>query len=1009
MFKINENTFEQATIDWFKGEGYDYEFGGDIAPEMALKERESYREVVLVSRLKRALCRLNPDLPDRAIESAAQEIIRMEHPNLIIANKNVYELLAKGISVEVKEGDEQRGRLVKVFDFDNPLNNEFLVVNQFAIQGIERVRRPDVIIFVNGIPVAIFELKSPTTESGTIESAYQQLQDYKKDIPDLFKYNQIMAVSDLLKARHGTISSSWERFATWKGIESEDEKHPAGTSELELLIKGVFHKQRLMDIIRNFIVFEADSEKDTNTFTKKMCLYHQYFGVNKAIIHTLRAARPRGNKKIGVFWHTQGSGKSLSMVFYVNKAKELIDLKSPTFVFLTDRNDLDDQLYKTFLRTGYGALAKQADGVEGLKKKLRTAGGELLFSTIQKFSGENYEELSDRENIIIIADEAHRSQYAKFAGNVRMALPRASFMGITGTPISLENRDTRLVFGEHISEYPINRAVEDGATVKIFYEGRLVPLHLSNQFIDEEWNDLMAETQFAENEVMKRKFARLEQAVGSEDRLQKVAEDIIQHFNNRGLEGKGMIVTISRRVAVEMYKLISKMKNAPEVAVVISKTENFGEQIQDEKDPKELERRFKNPDDPLQLVIVCDMWLTGFDVPALHTMYIDKPLKNHTLMQAIARVNRVYKDKPGGLIVDYIGVADDLKKALSIYSSDVHKKAMFPIEELLNGMQEKYDVVCAMLNGVDYNNWKKKDASQVARLFQEAINMVISEGGGERINQEKKKRFLTEVELLSRLFALAMPHHEAIKIRSDVEFFQALKRAINKLTITNGPSPMPGSEIDTAIRELLSKSIAAEGVVDIFAMKDKTKPEISIFDEKFLEEVRNIKFKNVTIEILRKLLNDELRIRMRKNEIRYKSLVELLEQIIEQYENNIINSAKVIEQLLKLAEEIKTVEKVGEKLDLSEEEMAFYDALIMNGDGTKANGVLKQIVKELVKMIRRDLTIDWTNKENIKARIRADVRLFLLRNSYSQQDTEKYVERIYNQAFALYRDYIPAS
>src|SRR3989338_3037660 len=366
MFKINENTFEQATIDWFKGEGYDYEFGGDIAPEMALKERESYREVVLVSRLKRALCRLNPDLPDRAIESAAQEIIRMEHPNLIIANKNVYELLAKGISVEVKEGDEQRGRLVKVFDFDNPLNNEFLVVNQFAIQGIERVRRPDVIIFVNGIP-------------------------------DLFKYNQIMAVSDLLKARHGTISSSWERFATWKGIESEDEKHPAGTSELELLIKGVFHKQRLMDIIRNFIVFEADSEKDANTFTKKMCLYHQYFGVNKAVNHTLRAVRPRGNKKIGVFWHTQGSGKSLSMVFYVNKAKELIDLKSPTFVFLTDRNDLDDQLYKTFLRTGYGALAKQADGVEGLKKKLRTAGGELLFSTIQKFSGENYEELSDRE------------------------------------------------------------------------------------------------------------------------------------------------------------------------------------------------------------------------------------------------------------------------------------------------------------------------------------------------------------------------------------------------------------------------------------------------------------------------------------------------------------------------------------------------------------------------------------------------------------------------------------
>jgi len=1001
---LNENTLaEQPVIDWLKEMGYDYEFGPDLAPGGSLQERDSFRDVILLPRLRRSLNRLNPHLRG-LIDDPINELLRVEHPSLDIANKEAYKLLTEGAKVRIfdKDGEEQYVK-ARFFDFENPLNNEFLVVNQFAIQGVETVRRPDLVIFINGIPIAIFEVKSPTTESGTVKSAFYQLQNYKKEISDIFKYNQILVIGDLLQARHGTISSNWEWFSTWKGIESEDEKN-TGMSELEILTQGMFNKIRLLDIIQNFVVFEADSEKDTSKFTKKICLYHQYFGVNKAINETLRATGPKGNKKIGVFWHTQGSGKSLSMVFYINKVKKIIELKSPTIVFLTDRNDLDGQLYKTFLRTGY-PTAKQAETIKDLKGKLKTAGAELIFSTIQKFETEN-ELLSERENIIVIADEAHRSQYAKFAGNVRSAIPNASFMGITGTPISLQNRDTRLVFGEHISAYQINRAVEDGATVPIYYEGRLVPLHLSNEFIDEEFEDLMAEHEFDVKESIKRKWARLEKAVGTKDRLKQIAEDIVNHFNNRGLEGKGMVVTMSRRIAAEMYELMSKISGAPKIAVVISKPEEFKGIIQKETNNKELEKQFKNPDDSLKMVIVCDMWLTGFDVPPLHTMYIDKPLKNHTLMQAIARVNRVFKDKPGGLIVDYIGIADNLKKALSIYSSDIRKQAMIPLQEIIDKMLEKYEVVKNMFIGIDYSNWKKLESTELAQLFQKAVNMIITDEKSGMLDEEKKKRFLRESEILFKVFALAMPHHEANKIRNDVAFFQAVKKAIVKRTIISGPGEID-IEVESALRELISKSIAAEGVIDIFAMKDKTKPDVSIFDEKFLEEIKNMRFKNLAIEALRKLLQDELRIRMRKNAVRYKSLTELLEQIIEEYENNIINSTKVIERLIELAKEIKSVEKAGSKIGLSEEEMAFYDVVSSSKKSDLKNGELKDLVKELVKIIKRDLTIDWTNNEIIKARIRANVRLLLLQRKLPSQESEQILDSIYQQATALYRDFVP--
>lgn len=1007
---LNENTLtEQPVIDWLEELGYDYEFGPDLAPGGSFMERDSFREVILEKRLKRSIRRINPTISDKTIDEAVSQIIGVTHPSLEIANKETYKLLTEGVRLKVRnESGEDRGEIVKIFDFGNPLNNEFLVVNQFVIQGIDKISRTDVVVFINGIPVVIFELKSPTNESGTVRSAFNQLQDYKKDIPDIFKYNQVLVVSDLMDARHGTISSSWEWFSKWRGIESEDEKHE-NELPLEILVKGIFHKTRLLDIVENFIVFEADSENDAAKFTKKMCLYHQYFGVNKAITETLRATGLKGDKKIGVFWHTQGSGKSISMVFYVNKAKRLEALQSPTFVVLTDRNDLDNQFYKVFLRTGYNTLAKQAETVSDLKERLRSAGGELIFTTIQKFEAEEkYEELSDRSNIIVIADEAHRSQYAKYAANVRDAIPNASFMGITGTPISVYSRDTRIVFGDLISAYQINRAVEDGATVPIYYEGRLVPLHLSNQFIDEEFDELVGEQEFDIKESFKKKWARLEQAVGAEDRLKQVAEDIVRHFNNRGLEGKGMIVTMSRRVAVRMYTLIKQILGAPEIAVVISKPEDFRAEIQPEINNKELEKKFKNPSDSLKIVIVCDMWLTGFDVPALHTMYIDKPIKNHSLMQAIARVNRIFKDKPGGLIVDYIGIADDLKKALSIYSSDIRKQAMIPIGLLVEKMLEKYETVKNMFVGVDFSGWRKVEGGALAILFQEAINAIITDVRTGNLLEERKDEFLRNAEHLFKIFALVMPHHEANAIRSDVEFFQAVKRAIIKRLSVDMPLNFD-MEVESAVRDLVSKSIVAEGVIDIFAQRGKAAPNISIFDEQFLEEVKNMRFKNVAVEVLKKLLEDELRGRMKKNLIRFHSLMELLEHIIEEYENNIISSAKVIERLIELAREIKSSEQAGGNLGLSEEEVAFYDALSAGKKSALEDEALKDLVKELVRMIKRDLTVDWTNNEVIKARIRANARLLLVKNEFPTEESEGILDLIYDQAISLYRDYVPSA
>ena len=998
MKNLSEDTLaEQPVLDWLKELGYEYAFGPDIAPGGPFMERSDPRGVVLETRFKRSLKRINPDIPDKQLDEVADQIIKYTHQDLELGNKEMYKWISNGIGVvlEDKQGDE-RGEYVDIIDFKNPGNNEFLVVNQFSVQG-NSVRIPDVVVFINGIPIAIFELKNPTSEKTTIAQAYSQIHDlYKKEIPKIFFYNQVLVISDLWKAKHGTISASYDFFSVWKGIDSEEEKHP-DKSELELLVKGLFNTDHLIDIIENFIIFEADAEKDASKFTKKIAMYHQYFGVNRAVEKTLKAVA--GNKKIGVFWHTQGSGKSLAMVFYVNKVKKVNELKSPTILFLTDRNDLDQQLYKTFLRTGY-PTAKQAESIKGLTDRLREPEAGVLFTTIQKF--EIRGPLSNRENIIVIADEAHRSQYAKLAGNVREVLPNASFMGITGTPVSLSNRNTQMVFGSNFSEYPIDKSVADGTTVPIYYEGRLIPLHLLNNYIDLDFDQLVAEHPIETKDTLRRKWATIEHAVGSDDRLKKVAQDVVYHFINRRLEGKAMLVTMSRRIAAAMYQIITQMKDAPEVAVVISGNKDYVGQIQEELDNKELEKRFKNPEDPLKLVIVCDMWLTGFDVPHLNTMYLDKPLKGHTLMQAIARVNRRYKDKEGGLIVDYIGVADNLKKALAIYTSDIQKQAMIPIEEIIAEMLKHFEEVKRFFVDLDYKDWRKLPHGKMASLFSKAVNMIITDSVTGGINSLQKDQYLKVASRLYKLFCLVMPHKQANDIRDDIEFFEGVRKGIIKNTIVD---PIyVGKDTETAIQDLILKGIVAENVIDIFSQSGKEKPDISILDEKFLKDVKDSHFKNLTIEAIRKLLNDELKSRLRTNILRYKTLLNKLQEIIDEYENNIINSSKVIERLIELAKEIKEAQDVGKEFGLTPEEMAFYDALSQGKKALK-DDKLKQIVKEIIHTLKRDIAIDWTNHEIIKARVRADVRMVLLRNNFSFEQVDKMVEQVYIQAESLYRDY----
>jgi len=1056
MTRIFESTIEGFVIELLQKQGWGY-----LSPEEQESEREDLGEVVLKNRLKRALEIVNPNVSEEAREQALRQVLNLPSQNLIDNNEAFHRLLTEGIEVELMGDEGIRGEKVWLVDFFHPENNEFLACNQFTViessiaagrAGINK--RPDVVLFVNGLPLAVIELKNPADETATVAKAFTQLQNYKNAIPSLFFYNAVMVASDGLDARAGTISADMPRFMAWKSSDGSKEDK-ATVPQIETLIKGMLAKPVLLDLVRHFIVFQKSKKEDAKTgisfvAVKKIAAYHQYYAVNKAIQSTLRAVadnvmmvkesparyglplaknQPEGDRKAGVVWHTQGSGKSLSMVFYAGKA--VLALDNPTIVVITDRNDLDDQLFGTFASCKQLLRQEpvQAESRENLKELLRVAGGGIIFATIQKFfpedGAQNFDLLSERKNIIVIADEAHRSQYgfgAKtsekngevftkygFAKYLRDALPRASFIGFTGTPIEKEDASTPAVFGNYVDVYDIAQAVEDGATVRIYYESRLAKVHLKPgqaAALDEELETIMEGQESTAAEKAKTKWAQLEAIVGHRDRLNVVAVDIVAHFEKRreAFEGKGMIVCMSRRIAVDLYEEIIKIrpdwhnqdlnKGAIKVVMTSSSSDPTNWQIHSttKQDRKAIGERFKDESNELKLVIVRDMWLTGFDVPCLHTMYIDKPMRGHNLMQAIARVNRVFKDKPGGLIVDYIGIASDLKTALADYTASGGQGApAIDQNEAVAVMLEKFEIVEQMFAGFDYKKYFGADTRAKLTIILEAQEHILGLEDG-------KNRYTKQVALLSQAFALSVPNLKALEIKDEVGFFQAVKARLTKFEpIGSGKSD---AEIETAIRQIVDKAVVSEGIVDVFDAAGIKKPDISILSDEFLAEIQGMSRKNLALELLKKLLNDEIRTRMRKNFIQSRKLSEMLESAIKKYQNNLLTAAQVIEELVKLAKDIREADKRGEALNLGDDELAFYDALANNDSAKEVLGdkQLAAIAIEVFKSVKGNATIDWTLKESVRARLRRDVKRILNRYGYPPDQQLIATENILKQA-----------
>ncbi|OPY56833.1 MAG: hypothetical protein A4E49_00148 [Methanosaeta sp. PtaU1.Bin112] len=1029
---LTESLVESAALSWLSDLGYAAIFGPDIAPGEPAAERESFQEVLLSRRLQDALRRLNPAIPSDALDEALRKLSRQQSPSLLASNRAFHKMLIEGVPVEYQRKDGSiAGDHAQLVDFENPENNEFLAVNQFTVIEGQQNRRPDIVIFVNGLPLAVIELKNPADENATIQTAFQQLQTYKNDIPSLFTYNEILVISDGLQARAGTLTSDWSRFMPWRTIDGK-EIAPKGRPELDVLIKGIFEKGRILDFIKHFIVFESDGEK----VAKKMAAYHQYHAVNKAVECTVKACSPEGDRRAGVIWHTQGSGKSLSMAFYAGKIIAHPAMQNPTLVVLTDRNDLDDQLFDTFAACQelLRQAPVQAEDRESLKKLLSVASGGVIFTTIQKFSPEDdmerYPLLSDRRNIVFIADEAHRSQYGfkahtvkkkdgayiayGFAKYLRDALPNASFIGFTGTPIEKTDKSTPHVFGDYIDIYDIQRAVEDGATVRIYYEARLAKLDLSEAErpkIDPDFEEVTEGEEQAIKERLKSRWARQEAVAGAEKRVSLIAKDIVEHFERRqeAIDGKAMIVCMSRRICAEMYEAIIKLRpewHDPDddkgvIKVVItgsaSDKENLQPHIRNKKKRKELAERFKDPNDPLKLVIVRDMWLTGFDAPCLHTMYIDKFMQGHGLMQAIARVNRVFRDKPGGLIVDYLGIADRLKEALAEYTEGDRGETGIREEEVVAIMLEKYEVVRDMFYGFDTSKFFQGTPEQRLAAIAEAMEHILSLEDG-------KNRYIQAVTELSRSYAIVVTHEKAQEIREEVAFYQAVRSGLSKVTSPGGKTK---EDLDAAIRQIVSQAIVPDGIVDIYKAAGIKTPDISILSEEFLEEVRGLPHKNLAMELLKKLLNDEIKTISHKNLVQSRSFARMLKQSINKYHNRSIEAAQVIEELIELAKEMREAHKRGEDLGLNEDELAFYDALEVNDSAVKVLGdeTLRQIARELVEAVRRNATIDWTVKESARAKLRVIVRRLLRKYGYPPDKQEKATQTVLEQAELLCREW----
>jgi len=1021
---ITESNLEETALEWLEGLGYAIAHGPEIAPGELLAERDDYSEVLLEKRLREALERLNPDLPYEAIDAVLRKVTRLPAPALVGNNHAFHKMLVNGIDIEYRNPEggvsNTKARLV---DFANPDNNDWLAVNQFTVTEDNHTRRPDIVLFVNGLPLAVFELKNPADENATVWKAYQQLQTYKHQIPSLLAYNATLVISDGTQARIGSLTAPKERFMPWRTIEG-DAVAPSTLMQLEVLVKGVFEKRRFLDLVRHFMVFEDEGDGE---LIKKQAGYHQFHAVNAAVETTVKAVSPEGDKRCGVVWHTQGSGKSLTMAFYAGKVILHPRMENPTLVVLTDRNDLDDQLFGTFARCHELLRQKpvQAKNRDELKELLQVASGGVVFTTIQKFfpeqDGEAYPRLSERRNIVVIADEAHRSQYDfidGFARHMRDALPNASFIGFTGTPIELTDKNTRAVFGDYVSIYDIQQAVDDKATVPIYYESRLAQLALDEDerlHLDEDFEEATEGEEVTQKEKLKSKWAALEALVGTEERIRIIAKDLVEHFEERltAMEGKAMVVCMSRRICVALYDAIVRLrpewhdaddaKGAVKVVMTGSAMDpvEWQRHIRNEKGRKAIANRFKNPDDPFKIVLVRDMWLTGFDVPCLHTMYLDKPLRGHTLMQAIARVNRVFRDKPGGLVVDYLGVAADLKMALANYTNNGGRgQTAVDKEEAVALMLERYEMCCDLFFGFDHSAWKTGTPGSRLALLPPAQEHILQQ-------EEGKERFMAAVTDLSKAFALAVPHQETTRIRDDVAFFQAVRAGLAKITGDGDGRGKTPEDIEHAIRQIISNAVASGEVVDIFAAAGLKNPDISILSDEFLAEVRDLPQRNLAVELLQKLLKDEVRARAKKNLVQSRSFAEMLERALRAYQNRSIEAAKVIEELINLAKELRAADKRGEDLGLTEDEIAFYDALEVNDSAVKVLGdeTLKTIAHELVEAIRRSVTIDWTVKESVRAKLRAYIHRILRKYGYPPDKQAAATETVLAQAELLCADW----
>lgn len=1039
--RLIESEIETLAIERLQALGFDYVHGPDIAPDAANPERASFAEVLLLDRLRKAVARINPTISLAAQDEAIKAIQRISSPELLANNEAFHRLLTEGVNVSYQKDGSTRGDLVWLIDFANPDNNEFVVANQFTIIENNQNKRPDVILFVNGMPLVVIELKNATDENATLKTAYRQIETYKQSIPSLFTYNGFVIISDGHEAKAGSISAGLSRFMAWKSADGKAEASHL-MPQLETMIHGMLNKSTLLDLIRHFIVFEKSSKEDADTgqisisTVKKLAAYHQYYAVNAAVISTLRAAaefkatqtpasyglgdvrsQPAGDRKAGVVWHTQGSGKSLSMVFYTGKI--VLALNNPTILVITDRNDLDDQLFDTFASSSQllRQQPRQVEDRQQLKALLRVASGGVIFTTIQKFQpdeGNVYEMLSDRKNIVVIADEAHRTQYgfaAKtidekaadgqvigkkvvygFAKYMRDALPNATYLGFTGTPIENTDVNTPAVFGNYVDIYDIAQAVEDGATVRIYYESRLAKVQLSEEGkkLVKALDDELDQSELTETQKAKARWTQVEALIGSEKRIANVAQDIVSHFSQRQevFAGKGMIVSMSRRIAAALYEEIIKLR--PEwhsndlskgvVKVVMTASSSDGPQLARHHTTKQQRRtlaeRMKDPDDELKLVIVRDMWLTGFDAPSMHTLYIDKPMKGHNLMQAIARVNRVYKDKPGGLVVDYLGIAADLKEALSFYSDAGGKgDPALAQEQAVGLMLEKLEVVSNMYHGFAYEEYFAADTSRKLSLILAAEEHILGLEDG-------KKRYINEVMALSQAFAIAVPHEQALDVKDEVAFMQAVKARLAKFDSTgNGRTD---EEIETTIRQVIDQALVSEQVIDVFDAAGIKKPDISILSEEFLMELKNHEHKNIALEVLKKLLNDELKARAKKNLVQSRSLMEMLENAIRKYQSKILTAAEVMEELIRISKEIVDSDDEAKKLGLSEFEYAFYTAVANNNSAKELmqHEQLRELAVVLTQRVRENASIDWTIRESVKAKLKVIVKRTLRQFGY---------------------------